>query len=261
MNTVIDNFLIPILPVMAFVLSALLLIIIECIKRPSLRPLSNLLGILGPIGAIAATCYLFKSSSLLVFSNAAMGVHEAWLGEFINSYNLDEITLAWYWAIGAFSFIGFVFVESYFQESEDLPEILILIQFIAAGMMLLVSANSLLMVFMALELMSLPTYVLVGIEKGKHFSAEASLKYFLFGSFASVLLLFSIALLYSYTGTLQLGQISSFLRAPLGGETSSGILVLAASALFIVAIGFKIGLVPFQVLWEAQLSLRDLVLP
>ena len=246
MNTVIDNFLIPILPVMAFVLSALLLIIIECIKRPSLRPLSNLLGILGPIGAIAATCYLFKSSSLLVFSNAALGVHEAWLGEFINSYNLDEITLAWYWAIGAFSFIGFVFVESYFQESEDLPEILILIQFIAAGMMLLVSANSLLMVFMALELMSLPTYVLVGIEKGKHFSAEASLKYFLFGSFASVLLLFSIALLYSYTGTLQLGQISSFLRAPLGGETSSGILVLAASALFIVAIGFKIGLVPFH---------------
>lgn len=245
MNSVVDYFLIPLLPVVAFIASGLVLIVLQCINWPSLRPLSKLVGLLGPIGSILATWYLFKTPTL-AYANAALGTHEAWLNEFIQSYQLDSISLSWYWAIGAISFVSFMFIESYFKELEELPEVLILLQFISAAMMLLVSANSLLMVFMALELMSLPTYVLVGIEKEKHFGAEASLKYFLFGSFATVLLLFSIALIYSYTGTLQMAQVSNFLMAPIGGENTSGIMVLAASVLFIVAVGFKLGVAPFH---------------
>ncbi len=245
MNTVVDYFLIPLLPVMAFIFAGLLLILVQCFKRPSLRPFTKLLGFLGPVGAMGATWYLFKSQPL-AYSTAMAGSYEAWLNEFIQSYQLDSITMVWYWAIGALSFVSFIFIEAYFADLEELPEILILLEFIAAAMMLLISASNLLMVFMALELMSLPTYVLVGIEREKHFGAEASLKYFLFGSFATVLLLFSIALLYAYTGSLQFTQISNFLRVPVGGENPSGLMVLAASALFIISVGFKLGMAPFH---------------
>lgn len=245
MNTLMDLFLIPVSPVAAFIVAGLLLIVLQCIRSPKLKGVSKLVGLLGPLGSLLATWYLFKSQPL-IYSLATAGAHEAWLNEFISSYQLDSLTMIWYWAIGAVAFLSFVFIEAYFKDLEELPEVLILLEFIAAAMMLLVSANNLLMVFMALELMSLPTYVLVGVEREKHFGAEASLKYFLFGSFATVLLLFSIALLYAYTGTLQFAQISNFLTVPIGGSNPAGIMVLAASALFIIAVGFKLGLAPFH---------------
>lgn len=245
MNTLLDFFLIPISPVVSFVGAGLLLIALQCVRSPKLRGLTKTVGLLGPLGSLLATWYLFKAQPL-AYSLATAGTYDAWLNEFILSYQLDSVTMIWFWAVGAISALSFIFIEGYFNDLEDLPEVLILLQFIAAGMMLLVSANNLLMVFMALELMSLPTYVLVGVERDKHFGAEASLKYFLFGSFATVILLFSIALLYAYTGTLQFSQISKFLIAPTGGENPSGIMVLAASALFIIAVGFKLGLAPFH---------------
>lgn len=245
MNLVADYFLIPILPVMAFIIAGLLITAVQCLRMPSLKGVIKLLGILGPVGAIAATWFLFKTSPL-AFNSAQAGSYEAWLNEFIQSYRLDSMTLVWYWGVGAISFLSFIFIESYFKELEELPEVLILLQFISAAMMLLVSAQSLLMVFMALELMSLPTYVLVGVEKERHHGPEASLKYFLFGSFATVLLLFSIALIYAYTGSLHFNTIASFLAAPIGGNNPAGLLVLAASALFIISVGFKLAIAPFH---------------
>ena len=246
MNLVVDYFLVPLLPVIAFVLAGILLIVLQCFKKPGLRPLSKFIGLLGPVLSILCTWYLFKSPNFAGFAKLTSGVYEPWFNEFIQSYRLDSMTLLWYWAFGAISFLSFIFIQSYFGDLEELPEVLILLQFIVVAMMLLVSANSLLMVFVALELMSLPTYVIVGIEREKHYGAEASLKYFLFGSFATVLLLFSIALIYAYTGTLQMDQISHFLSAPVGGDNAGGIMVPAASALFIIAVGFKLGLAPFH---------------
>jgi NADH-quinone oxidoreductase subunit N len=245
MNPVFDLFLVPLSPVLAFISAGLLLIVIQCVKSPSLRIVSKLVGLLGPLFSVLATWHLF-SYSPVSFLSASHGTQDAWLMEFIQSYRLDSVSLVWYWGIGSLSFLSFTFVESYFRDLEELPEVLILLQFISAAMMLLVSANSLLMSFMALELMSLPTYVLVGVEKDRHYGAEASLKYFLFGSFASVLMLFSVALIYSYTGTLQFDQIAHLLSAPVGGENAGGILVLAASALFIISVGFKLGVAPFH---------------
>ncbi len=245
MNLVVDYFLVPLLPVVAFIFTGLIIIGLQCFNKPSLRPLIKWVGLMGPAAAIAATWYLFKSSPL-AYTSAQPGNYEAWLNEFIQSYQLDSTTMLWYWAIGVFSFLSFLFIEVYFKDFAELPEILILLQFVSASMMLLISANSLLMVFMALELMSLPTYVLVGIEKEKTHGAEASLKYFLFGSFATVLLLFSIALIYAYTGSLHFSQISNFLLAPIGGGNAAGLMVLAASALFIISVGFKLGMAPFH---------------
>jgi NADH-quinone oxidoreductase subunit N len=80
------------------------------------------------------------------------------------------------------------------------------------GLMLLVSSENLLMIFIALELLSLPLYVLTAFNKASAMGAEAGLKYFLFGSVAAAFTLFGISLLYGLTGSLQLGAIAEKLR-------------------------------------------------
>ena len=110
MNLVVDYFLIPLSPVAAFIFAGILLIGIQCIKSPLLRPLSKLVGVLGPIVSIFATWFLFRSANFVAFSNLGSGSYAPWLSEFIQSYQLDSITLLWYWAIGAISFLSFVFL-------------------------------------------------------------------------------------------------------------------------------------------------------
>ena len=74
--------------------------------------------------------------------------------------------------------------------------------------MLLISSENLLVIFIALEMLSVPLYVLTAFDKGSLASAEAGLKYFLFGSVAAAFTVFGISLLYGLTGTLELGAIA-----------------------------------------------------
>jgi NADH-quinone oxidoreductase subunit N len=139
-----------------------------------------------------------------------------------------------------------VFLNLRFRASEIRSEIFCLLLFIGCGMMLLVSADSLLMVFMALELLSLPTYVLVGIHRRDKASSEAALKYFLFGSFATVLLVFGITLLYGQFGTLLIPKIATMMRGQnLEGPVSKA-MVYGGLALLMIAIAFKVGVAPFH---------------
>ena len=90
-----------------------------------------------------------------------------------------------------------------------------LVLFATAGMMLLASAGDLIVVFLALELMSLSLYVLAGLFKRELASGEAAMKYFLLGAFASSFLLYGIALIYGATGTTNLDRIAAAtLRGP-----------------------------------------------
>ncbi len=88
----------------------------------------------------------------------------------------------------------------------DSGEYYALVLFATAGMMLLASAGDLIVVFLALELMSLSLYVLAGLFKRELASGEASMKYFLLGAFASSFLLYGIALIYGATGTTNLDR-------------------------------------------------------
>jgi NADH-quinone oxidoreductase subunit N len=116
-----------------------------------------------------------------------------------------------------------------------------LLLFSASGMMLLASAGDLIVVFLALELMSLSLYVLAGLFKTRLTSAEASMKYFLLGAFASSFLLYGIALLYGATGSTNFDRIAAS-PAVRGGEP----LVLLSLGLLLVGFGFKISSVPFH---------------
>src|SRR5271166_599860 len=116
-----------------------------------------------------------------------------------------------------------------------------LILFGTVGMMLMSCAVELVLVFIALEISSISTYILAGMRRRAAESAEASLKYFLLGSFATAFFLYGVALIYGTTGTTNVYGIAQFL------QTQSSTLAYLAVALMFVGLGFKVAAAPFHV--------------
>lgn len=117
-----------------------------------------------------------------------------------------------------------------------------LLLFAATGMTLLASSADLVMVFIAVEVLSLALYILVGFGKRDLSSQEGAFKYFLLGAFASAVLLYGIALVYGATGTTNIAAAGRLLTA-VGVPTSLG---LAALALLLAGFAFKTALIPFH---------------
>ena len=122
--------------------------------------------------------------------------------------------------------------------------------FALGGMMLFVSANDLLVMFVALEVLSLPLYLLCGMARQRRLLAqESAVKYFLLGAFASAFFLYGVALLYGYAGTVKLAGIREVIENgpddALGGQGGETLLLLGL-ALLLVGLLFKAGAVPFH---------------
>ncbi|MDD9809892.1 MAG: NADH-quinone oxidoreductase subunit N [Thaumarchaeota archaeon] len=113
----------------------------------------------------------------------------------------------------------------------------------AVGMVMVAYANDLVVLFVAWELMSIPTYVLAGFNKRDPSSNEAAIKYFMFGALASALIVYAISLAYGLTGTTDIAGVVSGMAAL---DASLVPLALLAGALFVAGFGFKMGLVPFH---------------
>jgi NADH-quinone oxidoreductase subunit N len=128
------------------------------------------------------------------------------------------------------------------ENSHHQGEFYALIVFGAVGMCLLTGAIELLVVFIALEISSISTYVLAGYRKQTGRGPEAAIKYFLLGSFATGFLLYGIALIFGATGTTQIYEVAR--RAPLSQNPA---FVLAALGLMLVGILFKVSAAPFHV--------------
>ena len=126
----------------------------------------------------------------------------------------------------------------------DLPTESIPLALLAVGgMMLFVSATNLLLLFVALEVLSLPLYLLTGLARRRRIvSQEGALKYFLLGAFSSAFFLYGLALLYGYAGTTSFSGIRAVSEIP--GESDA--LLYAGLALLGVGLLFKIGAVPFH---------------
>jgi len=117
-----------------------------------------------------------------------------------------------------------------------------LILFSAVGMMLMSSAIELVLIFIALEISSISTYVLAGFRQRAPASIESSIKYFLLGSFATAFFLYGVALVFGATGTTRIYQIADAVQS---GQHST--LVFVAVALMFVGMGFKVAAAPFHV--------------
>jgi NADH-quinone oxidoreductase subunit N len=120
----------------------------------------------------------------------------------------------------------------------------VLVLFAVLGMMLMAASRDLMMMFVALEVMSVSIYVLVGFDRLDPRSSEASLKYFLLGAFSSAFFLYGVALVFGATGSTNLAVIG-----PQVGEAlqSRNFMLLAGAALLMVGLGFKVAAVPFHV--------------
>ncbi|MBN1148784.1 MAG: NADH-quinone oxidoreductase subunit N, partial [Anaerolineales bacterium] len=110
------------------------------------------------------------------------------------------------------------------------------------GMMLMGMAADLIVVFLALELLSIPLYVLAGIAVPRLSSEEAAIKYFLLGAFSSGFFVYGTALVFGATGTTALKELLEIINAGAGDAT----LLLVGAALVLVGLGFKVALVPFH---------------
>jgi NADH-quinone oxidoreductase subunit N len=117
-----------------------------------------------------------------------------------------------------------------------------LILFGAVGMALMSSAVELVLIFIALEISSISTYILTGFRRNEASSSEASLKYFLLGSFATAFFLYGVALMFGATGFTNIDHISQSLQA-----NPVPLLVYVAMALMFVGLGFKVAAAPFHV--------------
>ncbi|WP_101525466.1 NADH-quinone oxidoreductase subunit NuoN [Nocardioides houyundeii] len=122
-------------------------------------------------------------------------------------------------------------------------EIYPLLGFAVFGMMLFPAANDLLTMFVALEILSLPLYLLTGLARRRRLlSQEAALKYFLLGAFSSAFFLYGAALLYGYAGSMQFGRINEAVT----NDTGNQALLLIGIGLLAVGLLFKVGAAPFQ---------------
>jgi NADH-quinone oxidoreductase subunit N len=122
-------------------------------------------------------------------------------------------------------------------------EVYPLMMFAVSGMLLFPAANDLLTMFVALEVLSLPLYLLCGMARRRRLlSQEAALKYFLLGAFSSAFFLFGSALVYGFAGSLLLSDIDAALGARVGQEG----LLLAGVGLIAVGLMFKVGAAPFH---------------
>jgi NADH-quinone oxidoreductase subunit N len=119
-----------------------------------------------------------------------------------------------------------------------------LILFGTVGMVLMSSAIELVLIFIALEISSISTYILAGYRRRTATGAESSIKYFLLGSFATAFFLYGVALIFGATGSTTIPKIAEVLSQ---GKAISMALVYAAVALMLIGLGFKVAFAPFHV--------------
>src|SRR5437879_4491342 len=195
-------------------------------ERRNQRTLGNI-ALLGSLAAIVATLYQSQ------FPGPG----------FWNMVNVDTFSVFFHFLVTTVTAV--VILTSYeYMEVQQIRagEYYGLILFGAVGMCLMSSAVELVLIFIALEISSISTYILAGFRRRAVISSEASVKYFLLGSFATAFFLYGIALMFGATGSTRISAISQVLRSG-----SIPVLAYAGIALMFVRLGFKVAAAPFHI--------------
>src|SRR6266516_2263692 len=185
-------------------------------------------GMIGGVGCVAAILWML-----------VMPVHANAFGGMLVVDPLTQFVKIALLALTIFTVL--LSIESNF--TTHVGEYLALLLFAAVGMMFLVSAEDILMIFISLELTSLSLYILTAFNKRNIKSSEAALKYFLFGGMSAAFTLFGLSLLYGLSGSTNLGQIAAAVHGP-----TLDPLLIVALVMTIIGFGFKVAAVPFH-LW------------
>ncbi len=216
-----------IVPMACVTAAALAAMMAEAFRDPGERMPIGPLGAIGLVGAAVASAVLWNhntsSFGVVVADNFGLFVTFVLIVVGLLSIAISEPTI----------------------DRERLPrgEYYALMLFAIAGMMLMATASDLLVIFLALEVLSLAVYVLTGIRRDSARGAEASFKYFLLGGFSSAFFLYGIAFTYGLTGSTRLDRVGSLIASQAMAPTP---MQLLAVGLLLVGFAFKVSAVPFH---------------
>ena len=218
-----------ILPEVLLTITGILLMLIEPVMPAgtSRKPMGYL-ALLGVIGALIASVW-----------QLGLPPGTAYYG----TVQTDAFSVFFHVLICSIALVSLLIALDVFDAGKERPaEYYPLVVFGTVGMCLMSSAIDLLLVFIALEISSIATYILAAIRKRTGKSPEAGLKYFLLGSFATAFFLYGIALTFGATGTTNISEVA----AALTNTATPGFAWLAV-AMVLIGIGFKVSAAPFQV--------------
>lgn len=205
-----------------------LLLIVDMFLPANKRFLTFALSLVTLLGATLLTLHLMGQGKTLAF---------------FNSFVQDD--LSHFLKLVTYLLAAFVFIYSrkYILAHGIVPgEYFALSLFSILGMMILISAYSLLTLYLGVELLALPLYALIALSKNSR-SVEAAMKYFVMGALASGMLLYGISLLYGATGSFEIAAVADRLSA---GSQAGNATVLIGMILILVGLAFKLGAVPFH---------------
>src|SRR5437762_3977967 len=216
-----------IVPMSCVTAAALAAMVAEAFRAPGERMPIGPLGAIGLSGAAVSSLFLWNrnASSFGVVVADNFGLFVTWILIIVGMLSLaiSEPTI----------------------DREGLPrgEYYALMLFAIAGMMLMATASDLLVIFLALEVLSMAVYVLTGIRRDQPAASEAALKYFLLGAFSSAFFLYGIAFTYGLTGSTRLDRVGGLMAAQAMSPTP---MQLLAIGLLLVGFAFKVSAVPFH---------------
>ncbi len=213
-------------PELVLTITALVVLLVDLVLKGDAKQLANPLAAIGTTTSIVFTALLWNNdrsvfNDTFVVSNYAVVFKIVFLGAL-----LAILGISWRYFAEARFFQG----EYYF---------LLLVSFL--GMIIMPSARDLLLLFVALETVSVPAFVMAGMRKRDLYSSEAALKFFLIGVLSVALMLFGMSMIYGFTGTTNLTGIAQWI-----GANDTPPLLLASVLLVIVGFGFKVSAVPFH---------------
>lgn len=219
---------IPLLPAAQILVTALVVMLLDLFLKEKEKGLLAWISLIGIALCGAETVFLWGSQE----------------GAFRDSYYLDNFALFFtqvFLAVAALTILSSIHFIKAARIHEG--EFYAMVLFATFGMILMAAGNDLMVFFLGLETMSIAVYVLTGIQRNSSRSAEAAMKYFLTGAFATGFLLYGIALIYGATGSTNLNEISTHLLEPVVDwpyYLSGGALLL------LTGFAFKVGAVPFH---------------
>ncbi len=192
-------------------------------------------GIATLIALFAAIGYVLYQLALDHVAPAAIFSQDVLVDDAFGSlFAIAMLIVAIFTTVGSFSYM----------KNKANPSIYFsLILLSAIGMVLVAYSTDLVMLFVAWELMSIPTYILVGFLKKDPISNEAAIKYFLFGALSSAIIIYGISLAYGVTGSTNIGEV---IQGFMVLDANMIPIALLAVGMFIAGFGFKMGLVPFH---------------
>jgi NADH-quinone oxidoreductase subunit N len=231
----------PILPEIVLAAAAIVILLVDAFRPRRDQRFAAALALLGLAGAAIASVRIWLNVDDLVAAGRPERAATApVLGGMVVG---DKYSVFFRLVVLASAAVAVLLAYHYLRRTrEDRGEFYALLLFATSGMTLLTAAADLIVVFLALEVLSLSLYVMAGFSWRRLSSQEASLKYFLLGAFSSAFFLYGIAMAYGATGTTNLGRMAAALTA-----NSEGLgLALVAAGLLAVGFAFKVAAVPFH---------------